>query len=109
MLSEGQKVGFFMAGAMKYAFSPKMSFGSPRIDFELILAAFWVPGEASNGKSLPGGGKKKRRFLRPRFFPILADFRSSEGAQTLVTLAPFSLLFQSWGLLFLLGGHFCQF
>ena len=44
VLSGSEKVGFFMAGAMKYAFSPKMSFGSPRIDFELILAAFWVPG-----------------------------------------------------------------
>ena len=44
MLSEGQKVGFFMAGAMKYAFSPKISFGSPRIDFELILVTFGCPG-----------------------------------------------------------------
>ena len=40
----GRKVGFFMAGAIKYASSPKMSFGSPRIDFESILATFWVPG-----------------------------------------------------------------
>ena len=46
VVSGGEKVGFFMAGAMKYAFSPKMSFCSPGIDFELILAAFWVPGEA---------------------------------------------------------------
>ena len=40
VLSGGEKAGFFMARAVKYAFSPKMSFGTPRIDFELILAAF---------------------------------------------------------------------
>ena len=58
-----------MAGAVKYASSPKMSFGSPKIDFELILAAFWVLGEADNeAKSIPGGGLKKPRFLKPLFF-----------------------------------------
>ena len=46
LVSGGQKVGFFMARAVKYAFSPKMSFGSPGADFEPILAVFWVPGGA---------------------------------------------------------------
>ena len=46
VVSGGQKVGFFIARAVKYVSSPKMSFGSPGADFEPILAAFWVPGGA---------------------------------------------------------------
>ena len=41
-----QNVCISLAGPTKYAFSPKMSFGSPGADLELILAASWVPGEA---------------------------------------------------------------
>ena len=46
VLSGSEKVGFFVAWVVKYASSPKMSFASPRIDFEFILVAFWVPGVA---------------------------------------------------------------
>ena len=42
----GQKVCFSLAGATKYAIGPKMSLGSSGSDFELILAAFGVPGGA---------------------------------------------------------------
>ena len=69
MLSRGQKVGFFMAEAVKYASSPKNELGSPRIDFKPILPTFWVPGETQHEeKSVPGGGQKKRRCLRPLLF-----------------------------------------
>ena len=54
-------------------------------------------------------GVEKNVDFRDPIFLNLADFRCSEGVQTLVTLDPFSLLFLSWGLLVLLGGHFLQF
>ena len=37
---------FSLAGATKYAIGPKMSLGRSGIDFDLILAAFGVPGLA---------------------------------------------------------------
>tara|TARA_B100001758_G_scaffold197389_1_gene175394 strand:- start:134 stop:517 length:384 start_codon:yes stop_codon:yes gene_type:complete len=46
MILRMQNVCISLAGPTKYAFSPKMSFGSPGADFEPILAAFWVPGGA---------------------------------------------------------------
>ena len=39
-----QKVCFSLAGATKYAIGLKMSSGSSGTDFDLILAAFGVPG-----------------------------------------------------------------
>ena len=60
---------FSLAWATKYAIGPKMSLGSSGTDFDHILAAFGMPGGASNGaKSVPGGSRKKHRFSRPLFF-----------------------------------------
>ena len=84
-----------MAGAMKYAFSPTMNFGSPKSDSESILGTFWMA--------------KKTSISEIPFFLILADFRRSGGVQTSCALAPFSLFFRSWGLFFLLRGQFWRF
>ena len=40
------KVCFSLAGATNYAIGPKMSLGRSGSDFDLILAAFGVPGGA---------------------------------------------------------------
>ena len=54
-----QNVCISLAGPTKYAFSPKISFGSPGIDFESIFATFGVPGRTQNEeKSVPGEGLK---------------------------------------------------
>ena len=92
-----------MAAAVKYAFSQKMSFGSPRIDFELILRAFWVPGGALNEEKLvSGGGRKKCRFLRAlfsRLWPILGVLEGSKVRSPL----PFFRFFSNPG-----GYFFCS-
>ena len=44
MVSGRQKVCLLLAGATKYAIGPKMGLGSSGSDFDLILAAFGVPG-----------------------------------------------------------------
>ena len=69
-----------LAGPTKYAFSPKMSFDSPGTDFGPILAVCWVSGGVQNEeKSVPGGGRKKRRFLRPFFFKLWLILGVLEG------------------------------
>ena len=56
MIFRMQNVCISLAGPTKYAFSPKMSFGSPRIDFKFILVTLWVPwGSQKEEKSVPGG------------------------------------------------------
>ena len=85
-------------GPIKYAFPPKMSLGSPGIKFEPILAAFGVPGGIKNEeKSVPGGGRKKRRFLRPLFFPTLANFKLSRGSKGRPPLPYFRSFFDPGG------------
>ena len=54
-------------------------------------------------------GVEKNVDFRDPFFLNLADFRCSGGPQNGGIMEAFSLLFRSWGLLFLLGGHFWLF
>ena len=61
------------------------------------------------GKVGSGRGSKKTSIFKSPFFPTLANFRRSGGSFNSLDLAPFPLHFRSWGLLFLLGGHFCSF
>ena len=68
MILRMQNVCISLAGPTKYAFSPKMSFGSPGADFEPILAAFWVPGRAKMRKSRFQEGVEKNVDVRDPFF-----------------------------------------
>ena len=61
------------------------------------------------GKVASRRGSKKTSIFESPFFPILTDFRCSGGVKRLIPLVPFPFHFWSWGLLFLLGGHFCSF
>ena len=54
-------------------------------------------------------GSKKTSSFESLFLATLADFRRSGGSFNSVHFVPFPLHFRSWGLLFLLGGHFCLF
>ena len=97
---------FSLTWATKYAIVPKMSLGLSGIDFDLIWGAFRVPG---GGKVGSKRGSKKTSIFETPFFPILADLGCPGGSPTSVTLALFSLLFSSWGLIFLIGRHFGSF
>ena len=80
MILRMQNVCISLAGPTKYAFSPKMSFDSPGTDFGPILAVFWVSGGVQNEeKSVPGGGRKKRRFSRALFFRLWLILGALEG------------------------------
>ena len=78
-----------------------------------ILDPFWLflgcLGGPKIRKSQFWEGVEKTSIFEIPFFSILADFRCPRGAQNRGIMKPFSLLFRSWGLLFLLGGHFCSF
>ena len=52
---------------------------------------------------------KKTSIFETPFFPTLADFGCSEVVQNGGIMEPFSLLFRSWGLIFVLGGYFLVF
>ena len=107
---EDAKCVYFIGRADKICILAKnelwQSWGRFWTHFGCFLGAW---GSLKWGKVGSRRGSKKTSIFETPFFPTLADFRRSEGAQTLVTLDPFSLLFRSWGLLFLLGAYFCLF
>ena len=78
-----------------------------------ILNPFWLLfgclGEPKMRKSRFQEGVEKNVDFRDPFFLNLADFRCSGGPQNGGIMEAFSLLFRSWGLLFLLWRHFCSF
>ena len=98
------------AGPIKYAISPNMSFGSPGIDFSSILAAFWVSGGAQNEeKSVPGGGRKKRRFSRALFFRLWLILGPLEGPKPRPPLPLFRSFSDPGGYFFCSGLIFAYF